>query len=119
MSIPPLNLIINLGVNMLKFINLAEVIIDFINNDESIKSIKCDYDMEGKPSYMFSFRNGYKVGFANREDEKHLFRLQTYGLEFEEDDWNCDYPKTIGFVGEADLHLVKLTCYVVSRYNED
>lgn len=104
---------------MLKFINLTEIIIDFINNDEAVKSISCDYDVEGKPSFTFNFRNGYKVCFANREDNNHLFRLQTYGLEYEYDDYEHDYPKTIGFVSEASLDLIKQTCFVVSRYDKD
>ena len=52
---------------MLKFINLTEIIIDFINNDEAVKSISCDYDVEGKPSFTFNFRNGYKVCFYKPE----------------------------------------------------
>ncbi len=104
---------------MLKFINLSEIIIDFINNDEAVKSISVDYYTEGRPSYRIAFRNGYQVGFTSRDDNPLYFRLQTYGLDYEDDDYECAYPKTIGFVAEADLDLIKYTCYVVSRYNED
>ena len=94
---------------------LAVIIIDFINNDKAIKSIQCDYDREGKPSYTFNFRNGYKVCFAKMESDS--FTLQTYGLEYEEYE-DEPLPKTIGFVFDADLELVKSTCLVVSRYNQ-
>ena len=102
---------------MLKFINLAEIIIDFINNDEAVESIKCDYDAEGLPSYTFNFRNGYKVCFAKKGSDNHSFTLQTYGLEYEEYEDEA-LPKTISFVFEADLDLIKSTCLVVSRYDQ-
>ena len=120
MSIPPLNLIINLGVNMLKFISLVhlpEIIIDFINNDAAIESIECNYDEEGLPSYTFNFRNGYKVCFAKKGSDNHSFTLQTFGLEYEEYEDEA-LPKTISFVFEADLDLIKSTCLVVSRYDQ-
>jgi len=102
---------------MLKFINLAEIIIDFINNDEAVKSINCDYDVEGLPSFTFNFRNGYRVCFAKKKSDNHSFTLQTYGLEYEEYE-DEGFPKTIGFVFNADLDLIKSTCLVVSRYDQ-